>query len=150
MDTNQNIDPLIDLKGKIENIEFELTKLKQSATSNNNDKTLEIIVEKGVPILQEHLKSTHDLKTSLLKNELELEKEEMKVIERLDLKEKIYKGILIAICLTALVISAIYIPKSEVIIPIISLVIGLLFRSSSLSDFLRHSKSKFSNSEDSE
>ena len=73
---------------------------------------------------------------------VELEKEEMKIIERLDKREKIYKGTLIGVCIISLLISAVFIQKAEVVIPVLSLIIGLLFKSNSLSDFLSHAKRK--------
>jgi Na+-transporting methylmalonyl-CoA/oxaloacetate decarboxylase beta subunit len=75
----------------------------------------------------------------------EIEKDELKIINKLDTKEKVYKGSLIALCVLALLLTALFVPKAEIVIPVLSLIIGLLFKSSTLSDFFSHSKGKYNN-----
>jgi hypothetical protein len=112
------------------------------AKSNSEDKFIEVLFDKGGKLLVEYSKITSETNRYAIEKDNEFQKEELKVIDRLDTKEKIYKGVLISLCVLALVLSAMFIPKAEVIIPVLSLIIGLLFKSSSLADFFSHSKGK--------
>lgn len=141
------------LRLKLNEQEQEIESLKQSrivVQQNTQENFLKVIAEMGIPLVGKYLESTAEENRYNMDKEVELEKEEMKVIDKLDTKEKIYKGILLVICLTALVLSALYIEKAEVVIPVLSLIIGLLFKSNTLSDFFSHAKRKLNSPNDEE
>lgn len=124
--------------------ELEETRQKQQLVvqSNPQDKFIETLFDKGGQMLIEYSKMSAETQKYTVDKQTEIDKEELIVINKLDTKEKIYKGSLIGLCVIALVLSALFIPKAEVVIPVLSLIIGLLFKSSSLSDFFTHSKNK--------
>ncbi len=107
---------------------------------NAQDKFIETLFDKGGEILIEYTKMSSSTQKYQIDKETEIEKEELVAINKLDTKEKIYKGILIGICLFALVLIPIFIKESQMIIPVLSLVIGLLFKSNSVSDFIAFRK----------
>jgi uncharacterized membrane protein len=117
--------------------------IKNDAQSNTNRKNgmsstdLSIIISEGVKVITNYYSSKNEADKNSLEKSIEFEKEELNVIDKMDVREKIFKGILIAICLAALIFVSMYLrDSSQAIIPVISLIIGLLFRSSSMSDFL--------------
>lgn len=124
--------------------ELEDTRQKQHPVvqTNPQDNFIEKLFDKGGQMLIEYSKMSAETQKYSVDKQIEIEKEELIVINKLDTKEKIYKGSLIGLCVVSLVLSALFIPKAEFVIPVLSLIIGLLFKSSSLSDFLAHSKNK--------
>jgi hypothetical protein len=56
--------------------------------------------------------------------------------------------VLIAICILSLLIAAFFIEKAEVIIPVLSLIIGLLFKSNALSEYYSKGKNDLTSNED--
>ncbi len=135
-----------DLKKQLEDTKKQLEDARNSqivVQHNPQDQFIETLFDKGGQMFMEYMKVSTETQRYHADKDAEVEKEELKVIDSLDTKEKKYKGILIITCILALVLSALFIPKPELIIPVISLIIGLLFKSNSLSDFFSHSKSKY-------
>ena len=133
------------LKSELSEAKKQLEDIRNNPTAvqlNPPDKFLEALFDKGENIFLEYRKMKKEADQLDSQITVELEKEEMKIIERLDKREKIYKGTLIGVCIISLLISAVFIQKAEVVIPVLSLIIGLLFKSNSLSDFLSHAKRK--------
>ncbi len=133
------------LKSELSEAKKQLEDIRNNPTAvqlNPQDKFLEALFDKGENIFLEYRKMKKEADQLDSQITVELEKEEMKIIERLDKREKIYKGTLIGVCIISLLISAVFIQKAEVVIPVLSLIIGLLFKSNSLSDFLSHAKRK--------
>ena len=133
------------LKSELSEAKKQLEDIRNNPTAvqlNPQDKFLEALFDKGENIFLEYRKMKKEADQLDSQITVELEKEEMKIIERLDKREKIYKGTLIGVCIISLLISAGFIQKAEVVIPVLSLIIGLLFKSNSLSDFLSHAKRK--------
>ncbi len=141
--TTQQIE---DLRKQLELTKVELEKAQQKqqvvVQTNPQDKFIEALFDKGGQMLIDYSKMTSETQKYTIDKQTEIEKEELIIINKLDTKEKIYKGSLIGLCVMALVLSALFIPKAEVVIPVLSLIIGLLFKSNSLSDFFTHSKNK--------
>lgn len=133
------------LKSELSEAKKQLEDIRNNPTAvqlNPQDKFLEALFDKGENIFLEYRKMKKEADQLDSQITVELEKDEMKIIERLDKREKIYKGTLIGVCIISLLISAVFIQKAEVVIPVLSLIIGLLFKSNSLSDFLSHAKRK--------
>ncbi len=108
-------------------------------------KDLEALVEQiSNPILEYFkLKSEEQDRANERSSQEDFEK--LKLIDKLDTKDKLFKGVLIIICITALLLVTALIEDSEGVIPVLSLIIGLLFKNSSLSDFLSFHKDKTPN-----
>ena len=133
------------LKSELSEAKKQLEDIRNNPTAvqlNPQDKFLEALFDKGENIFLEYRKMKKEADQLDSQITVEVEKEEMKIIERLDKRENIYKGTLIGVCIISLLISAVFIQKAEVVIPVLSLIIGLLFKSNSLSDFLSHAKRK--------
>lgn len=109
---------------------------------NKSGLNYEGVISEGIKAFQEYMiKKIEDEKHSS-EIGMELEKQELQIIDKMDKREKIFKGILIVVCLVSLICVALFLTESsQAIIPVISLIIGLLFRSSSVSDFLSFKKS---------
>lgn len=141
MEENLSPDQIKQLKEELSSAKFELQDIRQKQNIvqvSSQDRFLEILFDKGGEIFKEFTKMSSETQKHVSDQELALKKEELIVITKLDTKEKIYKGILIIICISALVLSALFIEKAEAIIPVLSLIIGLLFKANSLSDFFSH------------
>lgn len=133
------------LKNRLAEKDEEIKRLKEQQVvvqPNSQENLLKTIMEGGIPLVAEYMKMSNEAERYNADIDAELEKEELKIINKLDTKEKIYKGILLTICLSALIVCAIFYEKVGVIIPVLSLIIGLLFRTNSLSDYFSHAKRK--------
>lgn len=132
-----------------QNQELEVLRQQQVVVQpTTQDNLIQNLIEKGGPFVMEYMKMNAESERYAVDKDTELEKEELKIIDKLDTKEKFYKGILLFVCLTALILSALFIEKAEVVIPVLSLIIGLLFKSNTLSDFFSHAKRKLNNTDD--
>lgn len=114
------------------------------------DKFIETLFDKGGDIFKEWAKINADVNKYSVDKETEAHKEELRVINKLDTKEKIYKGVLIGICIATLIVASLYVDNSQAIIPVISLIIGLLFKNNTLNDFFTHSRKKDTNESNAE
>jgi hypothetical protein len=131
--------------------EKELEELRNNngvVQQSSQEFLFQVLLEKGGPLVTEYLKINAQSNQYATDKSIELEKEELKIIDKLDTKEKYYKGILLVVCLLALIASAYLIERAEMVIPVLSLIIGLLFKSNSLSDFFSHAKRKLNNGDD--
>ncbi|XZF15876.1 hypothetical protein ACTHGU_07045 [Chitinophagaceae bacterium MMS25-I14] len=112
-------------------------------SAEKQEQLLNLILEKGGELFLKYSTMKIEEQRDAVAKSIEVEKEELKVLNKLDTKEKIYKGILIALCVSAIVFSSWVLPnKAEVITPVITLIIGLLLKSNSLAYFNSHSKGK--------
>lgn len=123
-------------------IVIELKEKQIVAQSNSNERLFDTLLEKAAPVVMSFMKMKAEADGVNLSQEIELEKEEMVVIDKLDTKEKYFKGIMLTVCLAALLSATIFLEKAEGIIPVLSLIIGLLFKSNSLADYFTHAKHK--------
>lgn len=132
-----------ELKEQLEKTKKDLETTRQQQTVvqlNPQDKFIETLVEKGGELLIQYARVTAENQRYEADKEMEFKKEELRVIDKLDYREKLYKGLLIGLCIIILFITPIFVEKAEIIIPVLSLIIGLLFKSSALSDFFSFSK----------
>lgn len=108
-------------------------------------KDIEALVEQITnPILEYFkLKSEEQDRANERSSQEDLEK--LKLIDKLDTKDKLFKGVLIVVCITALLLVTALIEDSEGVTPVLSLIMGLLFKNSSLSDFFSFHKDKTTN-----
>lgn len=146
MEENLTPEQIQELQKQLEQTKKDLELSRQNPTvvqSSSQDKLIETFLEKGAAVFIETSKTSAEVQKYTADKKGELEKEELKAINKLDTKEKLYKGTLIIVCISALILSAIFIEKAEVVIPVLSLIIGLLFKSNSLSDFFSHKKNKY-------
>ena len=140
-----------ELKRQLEQAKSELQVERQKQVvvqTNPQDKFLETLIDKGGQIFMTYAQMSAESEKYNLDKNVELEKEELVVINKLDTKDKIYKGVMIGICVLALILSALFIEKAEVVIPVLSLIIGLLFKSNSLSEYFTHAKRKLNSNDD--
>ena len=145
--------PEEDLKKTIINGHSNLKRTDNLSQENNEHsgklsvsaKDIEALVEQiSNPVLEYFkLKSEEQDRANERSSQEDLEK--LKLIDKLDTKDKLFKGVLIVICITALLLVTAFIEGSEGVIPVLSLIIGLLFKNSSLSDFLSFHKDKTPN-----
>lgn len=151
MEESKNLEQKMqELQDKLEQTQNELEHIRENQSvvqtqTNPTDKLLDTIIDKGSDFLTQYFVQSAETEKYNSDRAAELEKEELRIINKLDNKEKLYKGVLIGVCVGSLVLSAFFIEKAEVVIPVLSLVIGLLFKSSSLSEFFKHRKNKTTN-----
>jgi len=100
------------------------------------DKFIETLFDKGGEIMLQFTKMNSETQKFELEKISEIEKQELDIINKIDSKEKIYKGILITFTIITLVVVSIYVEKAQMIVPVISLIIGLLFKTNSVTDFI--------------
>lgn len=140
-----------ELKRQLEQAKSELQAERQKQLiiqTNLQDKFLETLIDKGGQILMTYSQMSAESARYTMDRDVELEKEELVVINKLDTKDKVYKGVMIGICVLALILSSLFIEKAEVVIPVLSLIIGLLFKSNSLSEYFTHAKRKLNSNDD--
>lgn len=127
----------------LKNTQDELNNARSAQVQqlNPQDKFIETLFDKGGAIFLKYSEMTTKVSESEMEYSKEIEKAELKAIQKLDFRDKIYKGFLIGLCIVALVTIPLFVPKSEMVIPVLSLIIGLLFKSSSVSDFFAFKKS---------
>jgi hypothetical protein len=143
MEDNFTPDPKNELVRQLQVAKKEIETLRRKQDYfqyNPQDKFIETLFDKGGEILIEYTKINSEIDKHQIDKKSEIEKEELTTIIKLDTKEKIFKGILIGICLLSLIIIPIFIKESQMIIPVLSLVIGLLFKSNSVTDFIAFRK----------
>ncbi|GAA3579678.1 hypothetical protein [Snuella lapsa] len=114
------------------------------------DKFLETLIEKGGQVLMGYTQMSQETQKYSIDRQSEIEKEELKTANKFDIRDKIYKGILIVVCIISLILSDLFIEKAEVVIPVLTLIIGLLFKTNSLSDFRSLTKDKYDKNNESE
>jgi len=104
------------------------------------DKFIETLFEKGGEIMLQYTKMNSETQKFELEKLSEIDKQELNIINKIDTKEKLYKGVLITITIVTLVIVSIYVEKAQMIIPVISLIMGLLLKTNSVTDFIAFRK----------
>lgn len=117
---------------------------------SSQDKFLETLIEKGGEVLMGYTQMNQETQKYSIDRQAEIEKKELEIVDKFDKRDKIYKGVLIGICILALILSAMFIKKAEVVIPVLTLIIGLLFKTNSLSDFRSLTKDKYERNNESE
>tara|TARA_B100000508_G_C11465630_1_gene282067 strand:- start:15881 stop:16339 length:459 start_codon:yes stop_codon:yes gene_type:complete len=141
MEKNLTPEQQQELRNQLKETKKELKRLKEqnvAQQANPQDQFIQTLFDKGGEILIDYTKMNSETQKYEIDKASEIEKAELTTINKLDTKEKIYKGILIGICLVALVVIPIYIKESQMIIPVLSLVVGLLFKSNSVTDFISY------------
>jgi hypothetical protein len=139
MEENLTPEQQQELLNQFKETKKELKELREQSVVqqiNPQDQFIQTLFDKGGEIFIEYTKMSSETQKYEIDKASEIEKAELTTINKLDTKEKIYKGILIGICLIALVVIPIYIKESQMIIPVLSLVVGLLFKSNSVTDFI--------------
>jgi len=140
------------IQNQVDNSREELI-IKRKTQDDNlaaQENFIDTLFDKGGKLLMEYNNISMENQKYSIDKDSELEKEELKVIERFDIREKWFKGILLVTCLSALILTPIYTDKAASIIPVLSFIIGLLFRSNSLTGFYSFSKKKYKNRIDEE
>lgn len=122
----------------------ELELNRQSSISSNleqQDKFIELLFDKGGEIFTKYNEIVSENEKFLIEKNNIYQLEELKVVNMLDRRDKIFKGILIIVCIFLLCLLAYY-EKAQSIAPVIGVIIGLLFKSNSLSDYFSSNKKK--------
>lgn len=109
---------------------------------NLSTKDIETLVEQISKPISEYLKLKSEEQDRTNERSSKENFERLKLIGKLDTGDKIFKGSMLLVCITALLLVVTFIEDSEGIIPVLSLTIGLLFKNSSLSAFLSFHKDK--------
>lgn len=93
------------LKNQLESKDKEIARLKSKEvvvqTNTSQENFITTLIKEGAPFVMEYLNANTETSKYSLDKECELEKEELKIIDKLDTKEKIYKGVLLCVCLSA-------------------------------------------------
>ena len=140
-------------KEEVEKLKQEVNILKnylnpvqiKEAEHKHQKEMLELLFTVGGEFFLNMKEKQANTDSEQMKYDFELEQTKLKSIEQLDKREKNFKLVLLSLCIIALVISIAFLEKSEIIVPVISLIIGLLFKSNSFSEYLKYSSK--SNSE---
>ena len=134
-------------KEEVEKLKQEVNILKnylnpvqiKEAEHKHQKEMLELLFTVGGEFFLNMKEKQANTDSEQMKYEFELEQTKLKSIEQLDKREKNFKLVLLSLCIIALVISVAFLAKSEIIVPVISLIIGLLFKSNSFSEYLKYS-----------
>jgi len=136
---------------------IDMSKVENNSMPDNDSK-INIFLDKAlVEAIFNLVKKAHGLLKSWGENNtkvklntlVHLEKtqqNEIELIKILDKREKWFKGILICCSLIALIISA-NLDLHQSIVPIIAMLIGLLMKSNSISDFFAYKNENYKNRE---
>lgn len=137
------------LKNEVAQLQRYYDPLKIKEIDKNNQKELiELILEKGGSFYMQVQENRTENEIELAKIDVDFAREKLALVGKIDAREKIYKGVLISVCIVAVILSAIFVDKSESVIPVLTLIIGLLFKSNSFADFLNFSKKDSSSGND--
>ena len=105
------------------------------------DRFMEMLIEKGAPIVTEYLRTTYESKKHQTEKQTEYGLQELKSMDLLDRRDKIYKGILLIACIIALGVLA-YFEKAQSVAPVLGVIIGLLLKNSSIGEFISGGRKK--------
>lgn len=135
---NFNLEEVTQLKENLEKAEQELVIARQEQLTvqqvSPQDKFIETLFDKGGEMLTAYLSINAENQKLEMQKEKEVEIEELNVVNVLDKRDKYFKGILLAICIVALVVLALF-EKAQSIAPVIGVVIGLLLKTNSITEF---------------
>ena len=126
-----------ELKKEVEKTKPELEVARHgvdSPSTNSQDKFIETLFDKGGVIFERWLQTTSENEKFSIEKQNEIEKEEMQVAQVLDSRDKVYKAIIITVCILAMSILA-YFEKAQSVAPVIGVIIGLVLKSSSITEF---------------
>ncbi|MFN8366723.1 MAG: hypothetical protein U0Y96_05715 [Candidatus Kapaibacterium sp.] len=98
-------------------------------------KLLETVVEKIGMVFTDYINSNAETNRQNLEKVKQVELETLKTLDQLDKRDKWYKAIMIVLCVGSMCILG-YIDKAKEITPVIGVIIGLLLKSSSITEFL--------------
>ncbi|MBX7156445.1 MAG: hypothetical protein K1X91_15930 [Bacteriodetes bacterium] len=98
-------------------------------------KLLETVVEKIGMVFTDYINSNAETNRQSLEKVKQVELETLKILDQLDKRDKWYKAIMIVLCVGALSILG-YFDKAQQLSPVIGVIIGLLLKSSSITEFL--------------
>lgn len=98
-------------------------------------KLLETVVEKIGMVFTDYINSNAETNRQNLEKVKQVELETLKTLDQLDKRDKWYKAIMIVLCVGALSILG-YFDKAQQLSPVIGVIIGLLLKSSSITEFL--------------
>ena len=116
------------------------TKTADSLNPNPEQQAfLKELVEYAIPFFKHYNDSKTALQRQSSDNESVIAKQELDMLNRIDKRDKIYKALIIALCLIALIIVA-FIDKLQGISPIIGVIIGLVLKSNSISEYFSASR----------
>lgn len=125
-------------------LQQQITDLKNAEQEATSDPQT-ILVSKGIEIVGKIYESYLQRQIESKKQHLELnssfEKEELTTVNNLDKRDKIYKGIMLFICISALSILAVY-DKASSVAPVIGVVIGLVLQNNIITDYFTGSGKK--------
>ena len=149
MENNLTPEEVDKIKNELIKTQEELKVAKEQqyiVQQNPQDKFLETLFDKGGEILKVHLQTNTEKEKYLLDKQTEYDKEELKTVDTLDSRDKLFKGVLLSVSIAALGLLA-YFEKAQSVAPVLGVVIGLLLKTSSITDFFSGGKSKFKGSE---
>lgn len=120
-------------------------KSENKATESSGNETTNplytLLTEKGFEALMSYW--TKENETEKLNHEYNLK--DLEVINRLDRRDKIFKGVLLDICLIGLVVLSIM-EKAVSVAPVLGVIIGLLLKTSSITEYKSGSNNRNDNS----
>jgi hypothetical protein len=141
MDDNKK--QIEELKSQIELLKMEVENRNQQPIlvqqHNPQDKFVEEVVSKGSEIFGLYLQSKLETERLDIEKSTDYAKEELKTVDGLDKRDKYYKGLLIVICFAFLGFLA-YADKTQNILPVVTLIIGYMLKSNSISEFFSMKK----------
>lgn len=117
---------------------------------SGNTSMLEALIEKGGHVFLEYGRQKNELEMQRTKLNVKIEEEELRTIDRMDKREKYFQGILLIVCIIALLLTVAFLKNNQAIVAVLSLIIGLLFKSSSVADFMSFTKRKYGGNSDPE
>ncbi|MEZ0612373.1 hypothetical protein ACAW74_27945 [Fibrella sp. WM1] len=112
----------------------------QQVTVQQND-SQEKLLKMGSELLDTYLKNKANTERFLAEKQAEYQHKELETVERLDFRDKIYKGLMLIFLIAALLGSTQF-GVFDKLAPIISLLIGLLFKNSLISEFFTATKKR--------
>lgn len=98
------------------------------------------LAQYGGPIFKDFQEQKMTVQKFEIEKDSEIKQAEFVIINKMDHRDKWYKGATILLCLIALVVVSFF-DKLQGVSPIIGVIIGLVLKSNSINDFLGTSKS---------
>ena len=134
---------LLVLKEQVTELQKELDSVKRNRLRTlSQEEVFGNIIEHAVSVYKDYQEKSLASDTFSLEKEADNARLELETINKLDRRDKWYKGIMLSICIGALIISAFW-DKLQNISPVIGVIIGLLLKSNIISEYYAGSRGKF-------
>ena len=130
----------IDTQAEIVNMKNELAKSKYLVTQNKNSEIdhQNQLLDKAIDVCAKLYEVYINKKATLDKQEIKLitefEKQELEVVDKLDKRDKFFKGIILIVCIAGLIATAI-LEVATSVAPILGVIIGLILKNNAISEY---------------